>query len=308
MNGHWSNCYASFTRRAVARFIDLCLVTAVCASFYFIDRLLGFPLRYTSLFAYSRPLSLEMFLFYDLPGILITFFATRLFISFPYYALMESSHWQATLGKLAADIKITDLSGERISFGRPTGRYFLKAFSTFLFMLGYLLAFSDQKQAWHDYIARTIVIRRAVFPAYYALPRVGSRWLFTLPFVKPDRTTTAPIAGYMCLFCRYRSSEKHLGCPSCSVRYGFGEVRAMGALELMNGIVFTVIGGALLFESAKMLGSVIAAETPWYILVLVLAIGAVLTTGGVSAFFGRNWLLKWLLALVTQTAERRNRR
>jgi uncharacterized RDD family membrane protein YckC len=284
----------------VARFVDLCIVSAVCTLFYFVDRLLGFPLQYSSVFAYSRPLSLEMFLFYDLPGVMLTFFAIKLFITFPYFALMESSHWQGTLGKLAADIKITDLGGERISFGRATGRYFLKTFSSFLFMLGYLLSFSDQKQAWHDYIAKTLVIRRAVFPAYYALPRVQSRWLFEQPFVKPGEEATAPAeAGHICLFCRYRSSEKHLGCPNCGRRYGFGEVRAMGALEIMNGFVFTLIGGCFLFEGAKVLGFVVAGETPWYIFAMLLAIGGILTAGGVSAFFSRNWLLKWLLALVT---------
>lgn len=300
MSGHWSNCYASFTRRAVARFIDLCIVIAVCSLFYFADRRLGFPLQYTSLFVYSRPLSFEMFMFYDLPGVLLTFLTIKLFVSFPYFALMESSHWQGTVGKLAADIKVTDLEGERISFGRATGRYFLKTFSVFLFMLGYLLSFSDKKQAWHDYIARTLVIRSAVFPAYYAMPHVPSRWLFGPPFAKPDHDPNVPAtSGYVCLFCRYRSGEKHLGCPHCGRRYGFGEVRAMGALELMNGIIFTLIGGLVLFEGAKVLGLVVAGETPWYIFALILAIGALLTSGGVSAFFGRNWLIKWLLAFLT---------
>src|SRR5882724_2698513 len=35
-----------------------------------------------------------------------------------YYALMESSELQATLGKRALGIKVTDLDGNRISFGR----------------------------------------------------------------------------------------------------------------------------------------------------------------------------------------------
>src|SRR5215831_15882678 len=41
-----------------------------------------------------------------------------------YYALMESSPKQATLGKLALGFVVTDLQGQRISFGRATGRYF----------------------------------------------------------------------------------------------------------------------------------------------------------------------------------------
>jgi len=59
-------------------------------------------------------------------------------------------------------IKVTDLEGNRISFGRATGRYFLKMVSSFEFMLGYLISFSDQRQTWHDYISQTLVIRKEV--------------------------------------------------------------------------------------------------------------------------------------------------
>ncbi len=41
-----------------------------------------------------------------------------------YYVLFESSSMQATLGKTALDIKVTDLHGERIGFGRALGRMF----------------------------------------------------------------------------------------------------------------------------------------------------------------------------------------
>ena len=41
-----------------------------------------------------------------------------------YEALMLSSEKQATLGKMALGIAVTDLSGGRISFGRATGRHF----------------------------------------------------------------------------------------------------------------------------------------------------------------------------------------
>lgn len=46
-----------------------------------------------------------------------------------YYALMESSNKQATLGKMALGIIVTDMNGNRISFGRATGRYFGKILS-----------------------------------------------------------------------------------------------------------------------------------------------------------------------------------
>jgi len=43
-----------------------------------------------------------------------------------YSALMESSGSQATVGKMALSLRVTNLSGERITFGRATGRHFSK--------------------------------------------------------------------------------------------------------------------------------------------------------------------------------------
>ena len=78
-----------------------------------------------------------------------------------YYALMESSKQQATLGKMAISLKVTDMSGNRISFGRATGRYFGKIISGAIFMIGYILAgLTEKKQALHDIIASCLVIRK----------------------------------------------------------------------------------------------------------------------------------------------------
>ncbi len=76
-----------------------------------------------------------------------------------YFALMESSSKQATLGKAAVGIIVTDENYNRISFLRATARYFSKIISSFLLMLGYIMAaFTKKKQALHDFIAGTFVI------------------------------------------------------------------------------------------------------------------------------------------------------
>jgi uncharacterized RDD family membrane protein YckC len=81
--------------------------------------------------------------------------------SWLYYALFESSAWQATPGKKALDLKVTTEQGERISFGRATGRHFSKIISGLTLGIGYLMVgFMDKKQGLHDLIARTLVIRR----------------------------------------------------------------------------------------------------------------------------------------------------
>jgi len=77
-----------------------------------------------------------------------------------YYAIFESSKWQATLGKKLIKIKVTGMHGQRISFARATGRYFAKFLSSLIFFIGYLMiAFTKKKQALHDIIAETLVIR-----------------------------------------------------------------------------------------------------------------------------------------------------
>lgn len=77
-----------------------------------------------------------------------------------YHSLMESSNWQATLGKRAVGIKVTDLDGNRISFLRAFGRYFAKIVSALILCIGYIMAgFTEKKQALHDMMAGTLVVK-----------------------------------------------------------------------------------------------------------------------------------------------------
>ncbi len=79
-----------------------------------------------------------------------------------YFALLESSRYQATLGKRVFDIKVVDLAGGRISFAHATGRYFGKILSASLLGIGYLMAgFTTRKQALHDKLAGCLVVNRA---------------------------------------------------------------------------------------------------------------------------------------------------
>lgn len=81
--------------------------------------------------------------------------------SWLYYAFMESSAQQGTLGKMAIGIKVTDLAGNRITFGRASGRYFGKIISGLTLNIGYIMAgFTQQKQALHDMIAGCLVVRK----------------------------------------------------------------------------------------------------------------------------------------------------
>ena len=95
-------------------------------------------------------------------SLVLTFAAISLLLSWLYHAYFESCDWQATPGKRVLSIYVTDLNGQRISFMHATGRFFAKIVSGLIpFGIGYILAgFTQRKQALHDMIASTLVVRR----------------------------------------------------------------------------------------------------------------------------------------------------
>jgi len=80
-------------------------------------------------------------------------------VAWLYFALCESSSWQATVGKLALGIRVTDLQGARISLPRALGRYPAKMLSAIILFVGFMMAgWTQRKQALHDMIAGTLVL------------------------------------------------------------------------------------------------------------------------------------------------------
>ena len=81
-----------------------------------------------------------------------------------YFAWMESSRWQATCGKIVVGLRVSDLAGHRISFGRAAGRNLGRVLSVF-FGIGYMVMLVTQrKQTLHDLLASCIVSRSAPLP------------------------------------------------------------------------------------------------------------------------------------------------
>ena len=77
-----------------------------------------------------------------------------------YFSLMESSKTQATLGKMAIGVRVVDDMGNRLSFGRATGRFFAKILSALILGIGFIMiGLTDRKQGLHDLIASTFVVR-----------------------------------------------------------------------------------------------------------------------------------------------------
>jgi len=99
---------------------------------------------------------------FALMGFIFLAATATLVFTWLYHALMESSEWQATLGKKALGLVVTDMAGQRVSFGRSTGRHFGKIITNMVpAFIGYIMAgFTEKKQALHDMMAGCLVLRR----------------------------------------------------------------------------------------------------------------------------------------------------
>lgn len=83
-----------------------------------------------------------------------------LIVAWLYFAGMESSTEQATLGKMLMGIRVADGSGGRIGFVRPTGRHFAKIISALILYGGFIMiGLTARKQGLHDRLAGTFVLR-----------------------------------------------------------------------------------------------------------------------------------------------------
>lgn len=93
-----------------------------------------------------------------------------------YWIGFERSAWQATPGKRALRLQVTDGAGRRPGLARAAARHFAGALSWLTLNLGHLLAaVPPQKRALHDYIADARVLRDG--DAADALPGWARAWL-----------------------------------------------------------------------------------------------------------------------------------
>lgn len=77
-----------------------------------------------------------------------------------YFTFMESSKFQATVGKMALGMKVTDVNGVKLDFTKALVRNLCRIISGMIFFIGYIMAaFTEKKQALHDMIAGTLVVK-----------------------------------------------------------------------------------------------------------------------------------------------------
>jgi len=148
--------YAGFWRRWAALFLDqLILGIPLGIVFFFV----GLAIGLSAGGAQPDPMKVILMQF--------GFYAVWLTIALFYYAGLESSEAQATFGKRALGIKVTDLQGQRISFKQAMGRWFAAALSYMALYIGFAMAgFTQRKQALHDTIASTLVVDRWAYTRF----------------------------------------------------------------------------------------------------------------------------------------------
>ena len=160
-----SSVYAGFWKRLAAGIIDWVLLSITGLSLFLpflglIFARVGFS---ASDFEYYGQTYDDQTVGIALFGMVAWFFGfvALTIVSWLYYALMESSSKRATLGKMAIGIEVTDMDGQKISFGRATGRFFAKCISGLILYIGYIMAaFTQQKQALHDILASCLVVNK----------------------------------------------------------------------------------------------------------------------------------------------------
>lgn len=140
---YFTSAYAGFWRRFAAYWIDWFIFFAIEL---FLAAARGLPLNA------RQNLEPEVFAKGLFLGVVIGWL---------YAAILESSPWQATIGKRAMDIYVTDLKGRRIGFAQASGRFFGKLVSALILGIGFIMiAFTERKQGLHDQLAGCLVVRR----------------------------------------------------------------------------------------------------------------------------------------------------
>lgn len=146
--------YGGFWIRVVAAIVDFFIIhfaVHIVAGIFGVGGLAFHP----GLYGWGHPAALPFLLFGGGVVGVVTICGNWL-----YEALMESSSYQATLGKMIFGMKVTDLYGNRISFARATGRHFAKILSGFILGIGFIMVgLTERKQGLHDMIAGTLVRR-----------------------------------------------------------------------------------------------------------------------------------------------------
>ncbi|MEH6940291.1 RDD family protein [Bacillus sp. JJ722] len=151
LNNQESVIYASFGRRLAAYVIDGLILSVIVSILGAVGVLSFFGVNFDASQLQDPTYSIA-----NNKGYL---YATFL-IGMLYYTILQSSKWQATIGKKLLGMKVVTLEGERISFIRALIRHLVMFSISSIFYIGFIMAlFTKKKQALHDLLAKTLVIK-----------------------------------------------------------------------------------------------------------------------------------------------------
>lgn len=149
--------YAEIPQRFLAYFIDFVILYFFCyriiSSRSFYMTFTGNSFRQNEAAAHLT----ELLNYYSFVGNIILYFPIIIIL---YYTVLTGSSMQGTFGKRLTKIKVVDINGDRISYLRALGRSSSMFLSSFLFIGFFMAIFSKNKQALHDLMADTFVVKK----------------------------------------------------------------------------------------------------------------------------------------------------
>lgn len=149
--------YGGFWIRFLAHLIDHVILGVVAAPLFFIT-VLPSIIRIAQQADRDQEPSPEMII--TIVSSVFVYIALAFVGQWLYESLLTSSAWQGTIGKKILRLKVVDETGNRIGFGRATGRFFAKILSSMFFCIGFIMiGFTERKTGLHDMLAGTRVLR-----------------------------------------------------------------------------------------------------------------------------------------------------
>ena len=154
--------YAGFGPRLVAVIIDI-IIIGVAQSFIIVPLLAAVGFGFASgaeNMDFSNPEE-SAGMIAGIMALIGAYWILATCIQILYFTFMESSKNQATVGKMAMGIIVTDLNGGKLDFSKALVRNLCKIISNLTMLIGYIMAaFTEKKQALHDMIASTLVVKK----------------------------------------------------------------------------------------------------------------------------------------------------
>jgi uncharacterized RDD family membrane protein YckC len=146
--------YGGFVQRFAALWIDNLVIAAITGALLGTMWVTGILLGYLVASEGGSIFAGIGMLFLSVPLAILT--------TVVYHIKFETGPNQATIGKRLLGMKLVNMQGGTISAGQSLGRLLSQVFlSTMFFSIGYWLAlFTDKKQALHDLVASTLVVRQ----------------------------------------------------------------------------------------------------------------------------------------------------